>query len=448
VEAAEQAEKRGDWIEAEVRWKAMRTAFPHIWYSYAGGAAALWGQDRHDEARQMLEEAAARFPEERAIPLSLGRMTAHLADWPAAEAHWRTALTFDVRPWWVFTELAGALEHQDRLVEAEAVLLDAQVRADEPDEITLFTYPARLAWLRQDWATAVARWAEARRRFPEAIELPDREHEALMRLAEHDSAAYEAALRDLKREAPDEHKRALALRFESVGGTGPDGGCEFGCFQRAQGAEPLGLFRWATVSPAQLIACLDSRFARLGDAGTVTISPHDGQWEITDTAYGTKMHSFVPTHDVPHDKMLALVSKRMGYLKGKLIADLESPAKILVFKSGWVPVTEAEIEALSRAIRSYGEGELLCVCAADPAHPEGTIVPAALGVFVGYIDFSGRPRVGERQPTWEALCRTMLGMSKLEPIGDPADEPSPGSAETSASPLGPEQVAAADSSMG
>jgi predicted Zn-dependent protease len=116
-----------------------------------------------------------------------------LSDWPAAEAHWRTALTFDIRPWWAYTELAGALEQQGRLAEAEAVLLEGQLRSDEPDEITLHTYAAELAWKREDWAGAVARWAEARRRFPNDENLPARHQEALLRLSQSESLSTEPA---------------------------------------------------------------------------------------------------------------------------------------------------------------------------------------------------------------------------------------------------------------
>jgi hypothetical protein len=196
VGQAEQAEKAGAWAAAELIWRAIRTNIPQYWPSYTAGAGALCRLGRHDEARQLLDQGAALFPLERTFPLELGRLAAAASDWPAAETYWRAALAFDVRPWWVYTELAGALEHQDRLEDAETVFQEARIRADETDEITLFTYPAQLAGKRGDWATAVIRWAEACRRFPSATEFPARHQEALMRLAEHDPAAYQDVLRE------------------------------------------------------------------------------------------------------------------------------------------------------------------------------------------------------------------------------------------------------------
>ena len=72
-----------------------------------------------------------------------------------------------------------------------------------------------------------------------------------------------------------------------------------------------------------------------------------------------------------------------------------------------------EIAEFSRTIRSYGPGELLCVCPADSTHPAGYVVPAAPGVFVGYIDFSGRLNETERRIEWALLCWSILGMSDI-----------------------------------
>lgn len=405
-ERADQAQAASDWPEAERRWAAMRSALPDVVHSYTGGAIALSALNRHADARQLLSEAAERFPQERAVPLEHGRMAMRQADWPAAEAHWRRALEFDVRPWWVYTELAGALEHQGRLAEAEALLVHAQTHAEDPDEITLFTYPGRLAWKREDWAAAVAHWQKALLRFPQAEGLPAKVHEALMRLAEHDPtvSTQEPA-------QPGDDRRALMLRFESLGGTGPDGGCEFGCFQRAHNAEPLGLLRWAAVPVASLVAALNARFAGMGDANAITVSPHEGQWEIRDATYGTSMHSFVSSTEVAHGAMVLQASRRMGYLRRKLVTDLGDGTKIFVLKSGWEAMPATEIEALSQAIRTYGSAQLLCVCPADAANPEGKIAPAAPGVFIGHIDFSVGTMASQRHAAWEDLCRRMLDVA-------------------------------------
>ncbi len=306
------------------------------------------------------------------------------------------------------------LERLGRLTEAEAILLDGQV--EDPDEVSLFTYHARLAWAREDWSAAVARWGEVRTRFSGSEEVSNGLYQALMRLAEHDPVAADAAHAALGLAcAAYDDMRALLLCFESLGGSGPDGGCEFGGIQRERGAEPLGLFRWATVSPESLIACLEGCFKGIGDADTTAVYLHDDDpdalWQIGDRTYGTAMHSFVPSKDVPYNRMLVLAQKRMRYLKDKLVADLADPTKVFVLKVAGRQVTGAETGALSQAIRSYGSGELLCICPAGSSHDDGEIIQAAPGTFVGYMDFSGRFDVVQRHLMWETLCRRMLDMS-------------------------------------
>jgi tetratricopeptide (TPR) repeat protein len=408
--AAEQAQRQSDWAVSEVLWREVRGRFPHVWFAYANGAVALCGLQRAEEARQVLAEAAERFPQEPSIPQGQGALEMGLALWSAAERHWRAALTFPHRAWWIFSELARALEEQGRVAEAEAVLLEGQ--AEDPNEPSLLMNYARLAWVREDWEAAVYRWAEANRRFAFSEPRASGLYQAFMRLAEHDPAAAERAHRELglalPNEAAEDGRRTLMLQFESLGGAGPDGGCEFGGNQREHGAEPLGLLRWATVTPEALIACLHRRFEEYGEADTTTVVPHDEMWEIVDTAFGTSMHSFVAIKDVPQARMVALARNRMRYLKEKLIADLENPEKIFVLKVGHRQLTAAETEALGQALRSYGPGALLCVCPADATHPEDSIISAAPGVFVGYMDFSGRLDVFQRHDRWLVLCRRML----------------------------------------
>src|ERR1700761_1738697 len=77
----------------------------------------------------------------------------------------------------------------------------------------------------------------------------------------------------------------VALRFESLGGTGH--GCEFGLFQRHFGAEPLGLLRWADTPVDLLIKALESRFEGVGAPdNTILFAPEDGtEWWTRDKRF-------------------------------------------------------------------------------------------------------------------------------------------------------------------
>jgi hypothetical protein len=254
-------------------------------------------------------------------------------------------------------------------------------------------------------------------RFPGPESESWRLHQATLRLADFDPAAADRASRatgdrdEHDRDGPDALGK-LALSFESLGGGGGSGGCEFGIFQRFCGEEPLDLFRWAGVSPANLIACLTARFEGLGDPGTIEVLAnvsHDiPLWEIYDKKFGTAMHSFVPVDEVPAEQMVISARRRMRYLKDKLIADLEEGSKIFVLKIAERQLTQDEANGLSEGIRSFGPGTILCVCPSDHEHAAGSVAVAAPGVLVGYIDFFGIADQQDRMPAWLALCQTVL----------------------------------------
>jgi predicted Zn-dependent protease len=169
---AELADMRRDWTAAEHRWQAMREQFPHIWYCYTGAANAMLELGRPDEAAALLSDAAVRFPWEPTFPHKLGHLAASQSAWGSAETHWRTALAFETCPWWIYTEMARALEHQGRLAEAETILLDGQRK--DPNEISLFTNHARLAEGQHDPVEAERRWRIVRERFPDSTEGHDK----------------------------------------------------------------------------------------------------------------------------------------------------------------------------------------------------------------------------------------------------------------------------------
>lgn len=419
-EAAEERQKQQDWSAAEPLWRTMLRRHSHIWHAYVGGPVALSGLGRFDEALFILTEGSHRFPLEPAIRHELGRLAARQGDWPAAVLHWRAALGFKVRPTFVYTELAKALTRLDRPAEAEAVLLEAR----EPKAIQRFTYTPQSTSTRADWPTAVALLAEAYQRFPASPELSDGISRALAQLAEHEPLATDVMYRELAMRAvmaaTGGDRQALMPRFESLGGLGPAGGCEFGAVQRSYGFESLSLFRWASVSPESLIACLTNRFDGLGSSDStmiyINIDDQELLWQIADKTYNTAMHSFVRSAEIPYAEMMIRARKRMDFLKEKLIADLEAAEKIFVLKVGHRHLTLAETVALSHAIRSYGMGQLLCVCPADSMHPAGHVVPAAPGVFVGYIDFSGQLSEVKRYLVWEVLCWSMLALSDFTHI--------------------------------
>ena len=271
--------------------------------------------------------------------------------------------------------------------------------------------------MRDDWARAVKHWSEMGRCFPPREAETRRLHDALLRLVDFDPATVNGASEDTVLSGS---LREQAMSFESLGGS-PPYGCEFGLVQRAAGAEPLGLLRWSSMTIENLISGLDARFEGVEDpeALEVYLDSDDPKecWNLRIKKYHIVLHTFIPSLEKSREQVFSSAQKRMRYLRDKLIADLENAEKIFVFKHDDQPLTQAAVDALSRAIRAYGPGNVLCVCPLEEGYPESSLELRAPGVWVGRLDFSGGPDDWKKRlPAWWHLCH-QLSVQRPNPLG-------------------------------
>ena len=207
-------------------------------------------------------------------------------------------------------------------------------------------------------------------------------------------------------------QREVVLRFESLGGTGH--GCEFGLFQRAYGAEPLGLLRWSDLSCEALVAALDARFEGVGEPEhtNIYIPPGGEEWWTTDRRYWMAMRSFIRVDEAPYERARAMICRRQKFLRRKLIEDLETSNKIFVYKNMMRNLTDTELAALYCASRSYGACSLLYIRYATEDAPAGVVRQVAPGLLVGSMThFSHSPADEPLEPPYDAflsLCRGAL----------------------------------------
>jgi len=212
------------------------------------------------------------------------------------------------------------------------------------------------------------------------------------------------------REAPprDGPLDQLMLGFESLGEN-----CEFGLVQRACGAEPLGLLRFASAPLPTLLAALLARFEGLGAARNIAVevSANGREYMVRDHAFGFYYHAWVRVGEKTPGEIAEREARRVPFLARKLAEDLASGDKIMVYH-GMRPLALTHAQALARAVRLYGKPVLLWVELADAAHPPGAVEWIAEGLMKGYIDrfAPGEDAHDFALDSWIALCRRAAGL--------------------------------------
>ncbi len=180
---------------------------------------------------------------------------------------------------------------------------------------------------------------------------------------------------------------ALLMHFESLGDS-----CEFGLVQREAGAEPLSLLRFASphipveMRPDAIAAALKNEFNGLGNPDTIRLTFEGERREIIvhETAYRLMHHSFKHKGEVELEDFCRRETKRLIFLRDKLLADLRAAEKLWVWKSN-VLISDQQIEGLLDAVRGFGSNVLLWVVTADADHPSGTVERLRPGLLKGYI---------------------------------------------------------------
>jgi tetratricopeptide (TPR) repeat protein len=368
---------RRDWTEALRRWICLRERFPNVPHCDVGSSMALRELGRLDEAESIIVRARQSFPLEVGVAIEYALIA-------IAREHWKEALPrcADIRAvaphhpagyiWGVRT-----LRALDQLGHAESLLREACVMA--PDDASFAIDLARAVEERGDEAGAEQSWREAMARFPDHPEIVAAE---ARRRRDHARPA-DAAMRVVGSDAD----RELVLNFESLGGT-PSGGV-FGLFQRAMGAEPAGLLRWAELDATALIGALDSEFEGVGEpAFTRVFIPQatEGRcYRTLDTRFKMMADTGVDAGDIPIEQMSELVHQRTRFLRARLIDDLRASGKIFVYVAAERPLAEQDLAALHASMRRYGDNTLFHICPGDTAHPRATVERRDTGLLVGYL---------------------------------------------------------------
>lgn len=395
--------------EASVRrWRAATDRFPGNAGIAGGYAISLAKSGKVAEAEGVLAAAMAHRPDSFELLQAHAECATVARDWSHTELRWNAVIERfpeNIRSW------AGAgesLRAAGRLEESARVLARGLTRF--PGNMELERHAALTATAQRAWSVALPMWAELKRQYPRNPHVLSGITQALWQARQDQGAvAIDGQTGSAPFEIPaplvesgpvdgdSEAMRALFMQFESLGDT-----CEFGIVQRRFGAEPISLLRWASIQPVDLMRALDTDMEGVGDAEHTIIEVSHGEYVTRDKRYHMFSHTFTPETAEPVAKFTTQHLRRMKFLRKKLIEDLGSGEKILVYKS-INGVSDEQARGIFQSIRRYGgECALLCVRLENAAHPSGTLAAMDDGLFIGYIDrFS---TVDINVDAWVNLC--------------------------------------------
>lgn len=234
------------------------------------------------------------------------------------------------------------------------------------------------------------------------VQLPGEE----LALAQEGGGDLSVLMRRRHQDGDDDENRTVMMTFESLGGIVT--GCEFGAVQRAYGAEPLGLLRWSGMATHTLIDLLERKLRDVGNPDTTQIGYFDQaerrEYAIKDLTFGFTVHSHIYEDQMDEKTVFQQVTKRMRFLRRKILEDLTQRDKIFLFKDTLREPLPEEVDRLSAAMRSYGDGLLLIVVSAGDGKPGGSLRVVRDNLWFGYLDFNGEYGE-ERVVRWLQLCR-------------------------------------------
>jgi hypothetical protein len=202
--------------------------------------------------------------------------------------------------------------------------------------------------------------------------------------------------------------RAMLMDIQSLGEN-----CELGFVQRFVGAEPFGLFRWASTPLPNLLAALAARFEGLGLPENIAVEA-DGasEFQVLDRKFGFRNHSFAfENTGARKEDIVKRELVRLPFLARLLIEELEQGAKLFCFHDAGRSGRE-DIERLVAALRAYGPGTLLWISPAGPTGQVGTAEQLHDGLIRGYID-RFQPTHNVRTPSFQAWLETLRAAHRL-----------------------------------
>lgn len=205
---------------------------------------------------------------------------------------------------------------------------------------------------------------------------------------------------------------ALVMGFESIGQN-----CEFGLIQRAFGADPLGLLRFASNVTHLLVDGLMARFAGIGDPQTTRIyvsDPPQPEFKVHEQRYYLWYSTGRTEAETTRAAILADQCRKLNFLRRKFVEDLRDGSKIHVLTRPEI-LTEAEALAVFCALQMEGPNALLWTVHGDPARTGQVdcLRPGFLRGHLGVVD----ERNYATPDAWLSVLANAYALARAYPVG-------------------------------
>ncbi len=325
----------------------------------------------------------------------------------------------------------GIVSLRDSGQVADAELLAADALGRFGDHAWLLVEQGVTCFYTRDWAEARRRFAHIRARFPDDPAGYTRGAEVALNLGDHtDALALVRAagprfpdqaghLAELARQAQgmrEQDFKWTARQFESLGGGCHDGhrwgfGCEFGLFQREMGIEPMGLLRWGSLGPEDLIRALDEDFAEVDRPDTLYLWG-EGYWGYTQRAYTLRVdHSDLEISRVGEDEARRKLCAMLAFLRQKLLEDLEDGVKIFVYRMLDEAADMALITRMAAAVGRHGPGTLMFAQVGERDEVVRVGPNLLLATMTRFSSLGENKGFEWRYTEWLTLCHQALALA-------------------------------------
>lgn len=377
IASASTAELAGDWHAALTAWKLLHTQTKR-------NQSIILGITRCAEALELYDVAANAYlvgleaqPDDVELLAKYAQLATRQQDWPQAAARWQDNFSRH-QHMDSYADLAVVAYLKVGWVEAAEALLD-RATTTHPNRLDFWIHYAGVAEKLGRWPEAVSRWDRVLELNPDPF-LERLRGEALWRLEMQHMEA--SGTTEPSRPVPvdDDSEKKLVVNFENLCGK-----CQLGLVQRYYGAEPLGLFRFAAVTPEKILLQLADNFLSLGDPKHLIIEETEFEYIVKDDRDLYWSHTFINKSENSPDQVLQKQIKRIQFLKRELIDDLVQCAKIFVCTDTESPISDDTLIAIRNAVVKYGDNTILGIRYAGGNNQKGSLIALNNRILIGYI---------------------------------------------------------------